>query len=64
MPIQLVKMKTLHMDYLSDRLHCSDYYNILYPLLCPTAKIDRTVSDMGKEEATISYLFSVTSHTL
>jgi hypothetical protein len=64
MPIQLVKMNTLHTDSFSDRLHCSDYYNILYPLLCPTAKIDRTGSDMANEEATISYLFSVTSKTL
>jgi len=64
MPIQLVKMNTLHTDSFSDHLHCSDYYNILYPLLCPTAKIDRTGSDMANEEATISYLFSVTSKTL
>jgi hypothetical protein len=64
MPIQLVKMNTLHMDSFSDRLHCSDYYNILYPLPCPAAKIDRTGSDKANGEATISNLFSGTSKTL
>jgi hypothetical protein len=62
--IQLVKIKTLHPDSFSDHLHCSDYYYSLYPLLCLTAQIDRTGSDLANEEATISCLFSVTSNTL
>ena len=37
--VMLVKLNTLHLEYfISDHLHCEDYYYTTYNLLCPISK--------------------------